>query len=114
MSVTIKEKPPGDASYCPPGLVLSHFLLAPLIKIYVCFHQSLRLVRLGHPARVTNPRLHSICLDSILANSEEGRLADDVRRELEELFRNDSGKGGGKGEPKLRGQARTKEAKELR
>ena len=71
-------------------------------------------MRLGHPARVTNPRLHSICLDSILASSEEGRLADDVRRELEDLFKHDGGKGGGKGEQKLRGQARTREAKELR
>ena len=83
----------------------------------MCFpfsSQSLKLVRLGHPARVTNPRLHSICLDAILANSDEGRLAEDVRKELEDLFRNDHGKSGGKGEAKLRGQARTREAKELR
>ena len=81
---------------------------------YFPLFQSLRLVRLGHPARVTNPRLHSICLDAICANSDEGRLAEDVRRELEDLFRNDGGKSGGKAEQRLKGQARTREAKELR
>ena len=81
--------------------------------LYLFTYQSLRLVRLGHPARVTNPRLHSICLDALLAASDEGRLAEDVRKELEDLFKGSDRKTD-KSNPKLKGQARTREAKELR
>ena len=59
---------------------------------------------------MTNPRLHGICLDSILASSNEGQLVDDIRKELDGLFKG----GGEKGGPKLKGQARTREVKELR
>ena len=48
-----------------------------------------------------------------MAASDEGRLAEDVRKELEDLFKGAVRKTD-KSNPKLKGQARTREAKELR
>ena len=48
-----------------------------------------------------------------MAASDEGRLAEDVRKELEDLFKGADRKTD-KSNPKLKGQARTREAKELR
>ena len=32
-SVSIKEKPPGDASYCPPGLVIVIFTVVVIVVV---------------------------------------------------------------------------------
>ena len=40
-----------------------------------------RIVRLGHPARLL-PHIQKYSLDAILSNSEETRLVEDVRKDL--------------------------------
>ena len=41
-----------------------------------------RVVRLGHPARVL-PHIQKYSLDAILSSSEETRLVEDVRKDLD-------------------------------
>lgn len=46
---------------------------------------KLKIVRLGHPARVL-PHIQKYSLDAILANSEETRLVEDVRKDLDKAW----------------------------
>ncbi|ESO83852.1 hypothetical protein LOTGIDRAFT_168897 [Lottia gigantea] len=44
-----------------------------------------KIVRIGHPARLL-PTIQKFALDSIVANSEETRLVEDVRRDLDKVL----------------------------
>ncbi|XP_033743821.1 DNA-binding protein SMUBP-2-like [Pecten maximus] len=46
---------------------------------------KLKIVRLGHPARVL-PHIQKYSLDAILANSEETKLVEDVRKDLDKAW----------------------------
>ncbi|OWF38482.1 DNA-binding protein SMUBP-2-like [Mizuhopecten yessoensis] len=46
---------------------------------------KLKIVRLGHPARVL-PHIQKYSLDAILANSEETKLVEDVRKDIDKAW----------------------------
>ena len=50
----------------------------------------------------------------MVAASDEGRLAEDVRKELDDLFKGGGGGGRKGGDQRLKGHAKAREAKELR
>ena len=70
---------------CAPSNVAVDNLLERLVGV------RMRVVRLGHPARISD-KLQQHCLDAIISSSEEGALVRDVYRELDETLARNRGK----------------------
>ncbi|XP_060062614.1 DNA-binding protein SMUBP-2-like [Ylistrum balloti] len=64
---------------CTPSNIAVDNLVERLAK------NKLKIVRLGHPARVL-PHIQKYSLDAILANSEETKLVEDVRKDIDKAW----------------------------
>jgi superfamily I DNA and/or RNA helicase len=63
--------------------ILERLLVAPTVQIETSVKVTPRVVRLGHPARVSEA-IQSHCLDALIATDEGTEIVGDVRKDIDD------------------------------
>lgn len=74
---------------CAPSNVAIDNILEKLSTITISRtnekKHSMRIVRIGHPARILAPELRRLSLDAIIAKSDAAKIVQDVRKDIDNL-----------------------------
>jgi superfamily I DNA and/or RNA helicase len=63
--------------------ILERLLIAPTVQRDTSIKVSPKVVRLGHPARVSEA-IQSHCLDALIASDEGTEIVGDVRKDIDD------------------------------